>query len=149
MGIRLSDIVAGPRDVALGDGVSITLMPVSYAAMKAAEATAHRKAREQIGDYFGLMGEADGDWEQQLLYQERIIGIAEELMLDGLVANYATGWDGVFENDDTPVPLNEANWRRFRNAFPWKADQVRAALHRPVDIVASEGNLSAPSPNTA
>lgn len=141
--IRLGPLLTEERDVPLGMGVTIRLRPVTYAGMKAVEAGAFRKARARAAEAAALGAEAlsGPDPEALAAYRDEILGIAEELMLDALVARFAISWDGVAnETGEAPAPLNPENWRKLREGFPFMADRVRAALHAPVNLAAAEGN---------
>lgn len=61
MGILFLKVMDGLCDVVFGDGVIIILMFVSYVGMKVVEVVVYCKVCEFIGDYFGFMGEVDGD----------------------------------------------------------------------------------------
>lgn len=147
--IRLSPLLTEERDVPLGMGVTIRLRPVTYSGIKAVEQRAFRQARARLAAVSALGAEAldaasmngGADPEAIAAYNDEIVGVAEELMLDALVARFAVSWEGVAnETGEAAAPLTPENWRMLREGFPFMADLVRAALHRPVNLAAAEGN---------
>jgi hypothetical protein len=135
--IRLADLLE-ERTVALGYGVSVTLAPVGYADLKAAEVTAIRRARDRLNldDARDLVAGEDVEAREG-----RIAGLAEEIMLDELVRTHVRGWSGVMDEDGkTPAPLTPETWARFRRGVPFLADRLRAEMRLPSEMIVAEGN---------
>lgn len=142
MAIRLAALFA-TREVDLGYGVTVTLKPLGFADLKAAEAASLRGARERL---LALRDASDqvADPDARSLDAE-LAGLAEEMMLDELVARHASNWTGVVDEDGvTPVELNRDTWRRFRQGVPFLADKLRLEFRMPLNMVVAEGNPSAP-----
>lgn len=144
MAIRLSDLL-GPRTVELGYGVTVTLRPVGYADLKAAEAAALRGARTRLSALREAGDLVAGGVEAAERFEADVAGLAEELMLDELVARHAASWAGVLDVDgEREAPLTRETWIKFRRGLPYLADRLRLAFREPAGLVVSEGEPSAP-----
>lgn len=145
MAIRLTDLM-GEREVPLGAGVRVTLRPIGFAGMKAAEAAALRQARLRVegDDLLGARVEQRGPDDEpgaREAREERVAGLAEELLLDAIVMDCVTGWSGVELGDGSgPAPLTPETWAQFRTLVPALADRLRAEIRVPAALVVAEGN---------
>ncbi len=143
MAIRLVELFDA-RSIDLGYGVSVRVRPIGYADLKAAEASALRRARERKAALLDAPDAVAQDAADNRSSDDEMLGLAEELLLDEMVHRFVESWDGVLDEDGlTPAPLTPATWRKFRQGVPMLADVLRAALRRPVDLVVCEGKPSA------
>lgn len=152
MALRLSRAFTGPREISLGFGVTMVFRQFGFADYREAEAWAQRTARESLtgAQKAALAGhemdEMDGE------FHDKLIGLASEMHLDRLVTKFCDGWTGVEIGDDDddaePLKFSAENWETFRNAFPVIVDRLDRQLQAPMHAVVSEGNASAPLPDT-
>lgn len=138
MAIRLKDLM-GERSVSLGSGVTVMVKPIGFAGMKAAEAGALRKARAALDAEAGAAIAEDAAAREAR--EDRIAGLAEELLLDEIVQGCVTGWSGVELADGSgPAPLTRETWATFRTLVPALADRLRVEMRLPAALVVAEGN---------
>lgn len=145
MAVRLIKALTQSRRVVLGEGVTMELRPLGFAALKAAEARAFRLAQDRLADAGLAADQTVLAGEDADAYRDELTGLAEEILLDALVLKVAVRWDGVEEEDGTPLPLDLRNWQRLRACFPWLADRALQAIRHPMYMLEREGNASAPS----
>lgn len=149
MALRLSGRIGAARRVGPVFGVTMDFGPISYAAWRTAEARAAREARERLPEAavsameVVLAGDAATDAERR--HRDRMNGLAAQLFLEALVAEHATGWGGVENDDGEPAPLTAANFRALCDGFPMVAEAIMTQLSLPHDLLESEGNAFAPS----
>lgn len=140
MAIRLTELLE-TREVPLGHGVKVTLKPVGFAGLKAAESAAFRRARTRIRAEIEASEAVSAEGDGRAAFEERVAGVAEELLLDELVRSHVTAWSGVLDADGvTPAPLTPENWVLFRTGLPALADRLRAEIRIPSAMVVVEGN---------
>lgn len=134
-----------PRTVDLGYGVTVTLGPIGFADLKAAEGAALRKARTQIEARREATEIAAEGSDAVAALGDDIVALAEEIMLDEMVGRHAVAWAGVLDDDgETPAALTRDNWVRFRRGVPFLADRLRAEIRMPMELVVREGKPSTP-----
>lgn len=142
------------RTIQVGYGVVMTFKPFKFSEYKEVEAWARRTAqeeltREQKAALAGMEVEELGDE-----FKDRLIGLAEQMVLDRLVTNFCQCWEGIesFEEDpdqSEPLPYSISNWPLIRDSYPILADSLLRKLADPMLVVSAEGNASAPFPNTS
>ena len=145
MAVRLAKGLTQPRTVTLGEGVTLTVKPMGFADYKAAQSRAARLAQDRLSDAGHAASQTVLAGEDAAEYRDRLQGIAEEILLDALVEELATGWEGVEDEAGNPIELTRANWQRFRSQFPLLASNAIGAIFHPLHLVEQEGNGSAPS----
>lgn len=151
---KLSKALRGEkRRISLGYGVSFEFEPFTFAQYKEAEAWAMRNAREGLtsAQEAALAGaeveELGGE------FQDTLMGLAAQMILDRLVMNFCTGWDGVegFDKDpedSAPLAFTPENWEMFRDEMPALVELLEQQLRNPMHIVVTEGNGSGLSQST-
>jgi len=153
MPVRLSKKLWVKRTIPLGLDVTMTFRRFGYAEYKAAEAMAHRRARDAVETVnMGLVELEDGE-NLPLEAEADLIGKASEILIDTLVLKYADGWTGVFDDDapegeEIPLPLTSENWAMFRSCLPMCVDRLQQSLVMLHQMVDQEGKDYAPLPGT-
>lgn len=145
MGVRLNGGFTEPRTIVLGEGVTMTVRPYGYAEMKAIERAAFRMAQDRLEDAGRAADRTVLAGEDAEAYRDELSGLEAEILLDALVAKLADGWAGVEDEDGAPLTLTQANWRRFRAAYPHLAERAAMGIKYPAQMLDREGNASAPS----
>ena len=133
MPVVLPDDTETLQVIALGDGVTITLAPITYPDFAAAHGEALRRAADEVI----ARGPVDADAVPQ---PPGVQALTEAYVLDELVARHATGWAGVFDTAGEPVALTRENWVRFRDARPTMALHLRQHLQTRPETYVAEGN---------
>jgi hypothetical protein len=127
-----------------GLGVSIKMRPLTTAVVTAAKSEAIKRlaamqaaAEEKAAAGFDAEGPGftDANWRA---------GLIEQYVAEALLRYGAEEWSGVGDADGNPLPLGPAAFEAFAAHEPAARAFLAAALD-PLDAVAAEGNVCAPS----
>lgn len=145
MGIRLGAAMGRQRIVEPVAGVRFIFRAWKYREIKALQATASRRVRQDWAEMAVEAEEAARDdggvpAERALEAWDRIHGLIEEVTLDLMVERFCEGWEGVEDLDGALHPFSAEAWRRLRDAYPALADRLAARLMNPIREVEAEGN---------
>ncbi len=146
MAIRISRHLFGERKIPLGGDVSFTFRPIGYSDFRQMDAMSVRMARQRLGDLDQVRLEVEDDEDLGPEFNDRLIGISAEIMLDALIIGFSTGWHGVQIDDDKDPDLTPENWMLFREENPGVAYVLHRKIEAPFRTVAAEGNGYAPLP---
>jgi hypothetical protein len=141
MAVILSKELFKPRTIPCGYGVKITFAPFGFADYREAEARSRRLAADRLTQPEALAMDQKSDEDLGPEFQERLFGLASEVLIDSLVMKFATGWEGVEDETKAPLPLNPENWQSFRDEFPTLVDILDRSLGKPMQVLADEGNV--------
>ncbi len=144
MAVRLAKALFSERRIEIGYGVTVTFRRFGYADYKEAEARAHRMARSGLDPVRAIALDVGDDEEVPPDVQDRLIGLASEILLDSMVIGFATRWEGVVGDDGAALPLTRDTWVAFRSELPLLAENLERKLAMPMHMVAAEGKGFAP-----
>ncbi|MEL6960457.1 MAG: hypothetical protein AAGL89_16050 [Pseudomonadota bacterium] len=149
MAIRLLRHLNIPRDIDVGYGVSIRVMPFSYADYRECEAAAMRQATEGMSQADAIEMDSVDFEEVDPRVQDGIQGRYSKCLLQVLLVRFGDGWTGIQDENGKAAPMNADTVEQFFDLFPAAGQMVLSEVVQPYQVIASEGNVSAPLPNTA
>ena len=149
MVLRLSRRVGAARTIDLGYDVTVSHRAFGYADWREAEATAMRLARQTLPAELAFAAECSDEEDLGPEYEEALRGQAAQHLVKLLLVRFGDGWTGVEGPDGAPAPLTAETLDQFLELFPGVAGTLHASLLAPWVEVAREGNVSAPSQDTA
>lgn len=148
MALRLSRSIGKERKIDVGYGVIFTFRPFSYAELEEVKAAAHRLSRDQLSMKSQMAVEALDDEDMPDTVESEIRGRFQHGLLMTLILRFATAWDGVEQEDESPAPLEFDFIESFLTQFPGVANTLAQQVLLPYQMVNLEGKGSAPLPNT-
>lgn len=140
------------RVVDVGDGLSVTLRPVTYAIWEASKATALRHAQELAYER-GLIEAAGGSISglPDSVDKDMLAGFQQMFLAQALAVHAVAAWDGILGEDGEPCPASEVWVRAAVRDLPRFADAIlRHAVGGLVEVIQEgESYGSAPGGTTA
>lgn len=147
-----------PRWLDLGNGVSVKVKPLSTAVLRAATATAQRKALS-VAEEKGLIDDAGGSVINipDPFDRDGIAGLQAQFMLQALATHAIVEWKGIGDENGQVAPVTPQNVALFIRDFPLHANTFESAyLSDIAQLVAEKNDCSAAlngntaaAPNTA
>lgn len=148
MVLRLARSLNAERRIDVGYGVAFHIRAFSFAEYKEVEAAAHRMAREKLPVGIAAEIEAVDDEDLKPEVGDAMRGRFAQILTLLLLLRFGTRWDGVEINDDEAAPFERVSIELFLDQFPGVAIALQQHLLMPFQAVASEGKVSALSPDT-
>lgn len=151
MVLRLSRGLTKERVIPMAPGATMTVKPISYTDLKAAEQRAFRLAQDELAAAGNAFDRTLMQGEDALAYQDELNALAESIMLDRLVERLAISWTGVVVAnegegaEDEEIDYSYENWKWLKRQEPFVADRVSVGIRGGVNLVDQEGNALAPS----
>ncbi|MBE9635780.1 hypothetical protein [Salipiger mangrovisoli] len=149
MVLRLHRRGSEPRQIDLGYGVTVSCKPFGYADYREAEAAALRLARQNLPEELQLEAEIHDEENLGPEHDEALRGLAARYVVKLLLLRFGAGWAGVELEDGSAAPMTAATLDEFMRLFPGVSATLHGELLAPWIALEMEGNVSAPSPNTA
>lgn len=146
--IRLG-IKRDPRTLDLGQGVQVTVKPLTYAIYRAAVMSAQRSA-VQVAYEAGMIEQAGGIISDIPDVHDRdgIIGLSEQFLLQSLAKHAITAWSGV--GDENGVPLTDVEPHHVESLIrdhPTIASRFERKYLADLEEQIAEGNGSGAAPS--